>query len=40
MVKCGNRRKAEIAVGVLACVGVVLVTGMLFYAWVILMACM
>lgn len=40
MVKYGNRRKAEIAVGVLACVGVVLVTGMLFYAWVILMACM
>lgn len=40
MVKYGSRRKAEMAVGVLACVGVVLVTGMLFYAWVILMACM
>lgn len=38
--KYGNRRKAEIAVGVLACVGVVLVTGILFYAWVVVMACM
>lgn len=40
MVKYGNRRKAEKAVGVLACVGVVLVTGVLFYAWVVIMACM
>ena len=40
MVKYGNRRKAEKAVGVLACVGVVLVTGILFYTWVVVMACM
>lgn len=38
--KYGNRRKAEIAVGVLACIGVVLVTGILFYTWVVVMACM
>lgn len=38
--KYGNRRKAEMAVGVLACIGVVLVTGILFYTWVVVMACM
>ena len=38
--KYGNRRKADIAVGVLACIGVVLVTGILFYTWVVVMACM
>lgn len=40
MVKYRSRRKAEMAVGVLACIGVVLVTGMLFYTWVVVMACM
>lgn len=40
MVKYGNRRKAETAVGLLACIGVVLVTGILFYTWVVVMACM
>ena len=40
MVKYGTHRMAEKVVGVLACIGVVLVTGILFYTWVVVMACM
>ena len=40
MVKYGNRRRLEKAVDVLACVGVAVSFGFLFYVWVILMACM
>lgn len=40
MVKYGNRRKAEKVVDVLACIGTAVAIGVLFYAWVILMACM
>ena len=38
--KYGNRRRLEKAVDVLACVGTAISFGVLFYAWVILMACM
>lgn len=40
MVKYGNRRRLEKAVDVLECVGVAVSFGVLFYVWVILMACM
>jgi hypothetical protein len=38
--KYGNRRRLEKAVDVLACVGVAVSFGVLFYVWVILMSCM
>lgn len=38
--KYGNRRRLEKVVDVLACVGVAVSFGVLFYVWVILMACM
>ena len=40
MVKYRNRRRLEKAVDVLACVGTAVAIGVLFYVWVILMACM
>lgn len=40
MVKYRNRRRLEKAVGVLACIGTAVAMGVLFYVWVILMACM
>lgn len=38
--KYGNRRRLERVVDVLACIGTALAMGVLFYTWVILMACM
>lgn len=38
--KYGNRRRLEKAVDVLACIGTAVAMGVLFYVWVILMACM
>lgn len=38
--KYGYRRKAEKVVDVLACIGTAVAMGVLFYVWVILMACM
>lgn len=40
MVKYGNRRRLERIVDVLACIGTAVAMGVLFFAWVILMACM
>ena len=40
MVKYRNRRRLEKAVDVLACIGTAVAMGVLFYLWVILMACM
>ena len=40
MVKYGNRRKVERIVGALACIGTAVAMGVLFYTWVVVMACM
>lgn len=38
--KYKNRRRLETVVDVLACIGTAAAMGVLFFAWVILMACM
>lgn len=40
MVKYRSRRRLEKAVDVLVCIGTAVAMGVLFYAWVVLMACM